>query len=482
MAIGKREARDVLDRAASVDEKAVQKLLQQELKDFAGKMIVLDDDPTGVQTVHGVSVYTDWSEESIEQGFREDGRMFFILTNSRGMIAGESEAAHREIAEHAAAVSRKLNIPFLMISRGDSTLRGHYPLETETLARVIEERMGVRFDGEVIMPFFKEGGRLTVDNIHYVQYGDTLVPAGETEFALDRTFGYTKSHLGEWVEEKTGGRFKAEDAVYISLDDLRAVKLEAITEQLLAVTDFNKVIVNAVDYVDVQLFAIALLRALKAGKRFMFRTAAAFTKVIGGIGDKPLLKRDELLEEPSEHGGLIVVGSHVRKTTEQLKELMNDASIAFIQLDSHLVVEPEAFQTEVDRVLEEAERLIASGTTVAVYTRRERLDLGEGRQEEELQLSVRISDAVTSLVRRLKVRPSYIIAKGGITSSDIGTNGLGVRRATVAGQIKPGIPVWKTGKESKFPGIPYIIFPGNVGSATTLRETAALLDGTEDGN
>ena len=54
------------------------------------KIIVLDDDPTGVQTVHDVSVYTDWSPESMESGFAEPGNLFFILTNSRSFSAASS--------------------------------------------------------------------------------------------------------------------------------------------------------------------------------------------------------------------------------------------------------------------------------------------------------------------------------------------------------------------------------------------------------
>src|SRR5690606_35052441 len=107
-----------------------------------------------------------------------------------------------EIASHLVAVSEQLQQPFLLISRSDSTLRGHYPLETETLRRVIESASSIRYDGEVILPFFREGGRFTIDNIHYVQMEEFLVPAGETEFARDRTFGYHHSHLGKWIEEK----------------------------------------------------------------------------------------------------------------------------------------------------------------------------------------------------------------------------------------------------------------------------------------
>ncbi|WP_281890983.1 four-carbon acid sugar kinase family protein [Paenibacillus sp. YYML68] len=473
--------KEVLGSLPAVDRSLVYEALAKELHDFKSKIVVLDDDPTGVQTVHGVSVYTDWSVDSLEQGFAEPQSMFFILTNSRGMIASESEAVHRTIAENLALVSKKRSQPFLLVSRGDSTLRGHYPLETETLKSTLEERLAMRFDGEVIVPFFREGGRYTIDNIHYVQQGEELVPAGETEFAKDRTFGYTSSHLGQWVEEKSAGRYKAADATYITLEDLRARNVEGISRQLMDVRDFQKVIVNAVDDTDVAVFTTALVRAMKQGKTFIFRSAAAFTKVIGGVSDKPLLTREELIREDNGHGGLILVGSHVKKTTEQLAELQKCTDITFVQLDSHLVVEPDRFAAEVDRVIAEVERLIAAGRTVTVYTRRERLDLGEGKQEEELKQSLRISDSVTSIVERLQVRPSYIVAKGGITSSEIGTKGLLVQRATVAGQIKPGIPVWLTGAESRFPGIAYIIFPGNVGATTTLRETVELLDGTRKG-
>lgn len=472
----KRLVKDVFDNIPAVDVNIVNGMLEKELLDLNKKIIVLDDDPTGVQTVHGISVYTDWSVDSIEKGFNEENSMFFLLTNSRGFTAVETEKAHKEIASNALEVAKKLDKDFIIISRGDSTLRGHYPLETKVLMETIESGSDIKFDGEVILPFFKEGGRFTVDNIHYIQYEDYLVPAGETEFAKDRTFGFTKSHLGEWVEEKSNGEFKAENTTYISLESLRALDVERITNQLLEVTDFNKVVVNAVDYVDVKVFTIALVKAMKSGKHFMFRSAAAFTKVIGGVSDKGLLTRVELVDEESNHGGLILVGSHVKKTTEQLEELKKCDFIEFIEFDVHLVLHPEKFEAEVDRIIEACENFVRSGKTVAVYTRRERLDLGENKQEEELKLSVKISDAVTSIVQRIKVRPRYIVAKGGITSSDIGTRGLEVKRATVAGQIKPGIPVWFTGEESKFPGITYIIFPGNVGAKTTLREAVEILD------
>jgi uncharacterized protein YgbK (DUF1537 family) len=468
---------EILSTYQSINEEEVNKWWEKVRPDFTHKIVVLDDDPTGVQTVHGVSVYTDWEEETIEQGFAEDNQIFFILTNSRAFTAKETEQVHRDIAERTEAISKKLGIPYLIISRGDSTLRGHYPLETEVLRRTMEAESNSSVDGEVILPFFKEGGRLTIENTHFVQQEDVLVPAGETEFAKDRTFGYTSSHLGEWVEEKTKGAFPETGVTYISLESIRNMDIEGIVDQLLGVKGFGKVVVNAVEESDVKVFSTALILAIQGGKRFIFRTAAAFTKVIGDISSRPLLTKEELISEERENGGLVIVGSHVKKTTDQLEKLRELSSLHFIEFDAHLVLNKEAFQVEIERVQQEAESKVAEGISTVIYTKRKRLDLGDGMEEQELQLSVEISNAVTSIVRHFSVRPNYLIAKGGITSSDVGTKGLCVKRATVAGQIAPGIPVWKTGEESTFPFIPYVIFPGNVGAVTTLRDVVSTLEG-----
>ncbi|MCO7174888.1 four-carbon acid sugar kinase family protein [Sporolactobacillus kofuensis] len=467
---------DILNRLPVIDKELAEHMLNKELADFTPKIVVLDDDPTGVQTVHDVSVYTDWSQESIDLGFQEENSMFFILTNSRGFTHEETVRAHREIAEHIVNAYKKFNRPFLIISRGDSTLRGHYPTETQVLKETIEKMTDLSYDGELIMPFFKEGGRLTYNNIHYVQYGEDLVPAGETEFAKDRTFGYKSSHLGEWIEEKTNGDYTADETTYLSLDQIRNLAIDSMTNQLCLVKNFNKIVVNAVDQSDVLVSAIAFVRAIKSGKNFLFRTAAAFPKAIGGVSDRALLSSSELCPNDSDHGGLIIVGSHVQKTTNQLQELKKNPNITFIELDVQLIINDSTADQELSRVVHQCEEQIRKGQTVTVYTSRKRIDLGPGKKEEELKLSVSISNAVTRIVRDLKVQPSYVIAKGGITSSDIGTKGLGVKKAKVLGQILPGIPVWQIGSESKYPGISYVIFPGNVGTTSALREAVDILE------
>ncbi len=478
MSVVKRIDVSVLNSFKSVDEESVTEQLNEVLKTLNKKVVVLDDDPTGVQTVHNISVYTDWSVDSIQKGFAEDNSMFFILTNSRGLTVEETTVVHQEIAERILAVSKETGKEFILISRSDSTLRGHYPLETKQLKETIEAGSEQKIDGEIIFPFFKEGGRFTINNTHFVQEGDVLVPAGETEFAKDKSFGYTSSHLGEWCEEKSDGAYQAESVTFITLDDLRNLAFDKITEQLCKVENFNKIVVNAIDYVDVKVFTIAFVEAIKCGKTFIFRSAAAITKVLGGVPDKPLLTHDELILTENKNGGIIVVGSHVNKTTVQLENLKSsEKDIQFVEFNQHLVLEAGGLDKEVKRVVALVEDYIKSGISVAVYTKRERLDLDTDDKDAQLQVSVEISDAVTSIISKLTVRPNFIVAKGGITSSDIGTKGLTVQKAMVMGQIKPGIPVWMTGVESKFPGLPYVIFPGNVGTKTTLKEAVEVLMG-----
>ena len=453
-----------------LNDELINRLLQAEIQNNTMKIIVLDDDPTGVQTVHDVSVYTDWTRKSVREGFAEPGKLFYILTNSRALTADKTEKMHREIAQTILDVSDETGIEFMLISRSDSTLRGHYPLETDVLKTVLEREGKTEFCGEVLCPFFKEGGRLTIGDIHYVRYGKQLVPAGETEFARDKAFGYSSSDLCAYIEEKTKGRYKKEDVFSISLESIRQMDIDGIAEQLTAGPHDKKIIVNAIDDGDIKVFCIALYRALAQGNRYIFRTAASFVKAMGGITDKPLLGRKEMITQESQNGGMVVIGSYTQKTTEQLNALRDVNGIELIEFDSDLVLENEKFKREIQRAAQRSEICVKAGKTAVVYTKRIVLAAEGDTDESVLLRGERISDALQSLVGGLQVRPDFIIAKGGITSSDIGTKALGVCRATVIGQVKPGIPVWKTGEESKFPQIPYIIFPGNVGEAETLKE------------
>ena len=466
----------VLTDIPLMDKAAANRLLIQELALCGKKVVVLDDDPTGTQTIHDIPVYTNWRPDTLLRAFHESGRIFFILTNSRGMTVPQTIQAHRDISAAIDKAARASGKNFILISRSDSTLRGHYPLETALLRSELEALGQPPFDGEILYPFFPEGGRFTIGGIHYVQEGDELVPVGQTEFAQDRSFGYHSSDLAKWCEEKSGGTCRADQVSRVTLEDLRTQNHAKIAKQLVDIHDFGKVIVDSTSYTDGKVFAAALLSAIRQGKRFLLRSAAALPKILGDMPDRPFLTRQELVSTKNPNGGIILIGSHVSKTTQQMEELKHCRyPLEFIEFNQHLVLKEGGLEQEARRVTALTQERLSAGHSVVIYTRRERLDLPDAEADRQLEISVRISAAVTSVVGALSIRPSFIIAKGGITSSDVATKALRVCRAVVLGQIRAGIPVWMTGPESKFPNMPYIIFPGNVGERTTLREVADVL-------
>ncbi len=452
--------------------------------EVSGKIIVLDDDPTGGQTLHGLAEYTKWSVPVLDEAFLDKRKMFFILTDSRSMREEDSRQLYREITACVAAAAHRAGVEFQIVCRSDSTLRGHYPAETDAIREEYLERTGVDIDGEIIMPFFDEGGRYTVGDIQYLKAGHTIIPVGESEFAKDRTFGFANSDLKLWIEEKTGGRFPAACVRSISLQMLRSLDFDEITEMLMGLRNMDRLVVNATCYTDLKVFCISYLEAISRGKRFIGRTAASWPRVLGGVKGSAFPKRDEILGKDSAEfdkgfGGLVIVGSHVARTTEQLDWMRlsfeSGKKPGFIEFDQHLATQPEKLQQETARVATAASDLIRRGETAVVFTKRKRVDLGGGSGEKELLLTNRIAGAVTDVVRNISVRPAFIIAKGGSTSSSIAVKALNVIKAEIIGQAYPGIPIWRLGMESRYPGMPYIIFPGNVGKPETLEYVVDML-------
>jgi uncharacterized protein YgbK (DUF1537 family) len=439
------------------------------------KIIVLDDDPTGVQTVHDIDVLTQWDKELLREAFAKQEAVFYILTNTRGYDAAEAARINREIAHNVQAVATETGVDFVFVSRSDSMLRGYYPLEIDVLSEEMNGLTGKKYDGHLLIPAFFEGGRITYKNIHYIVEGDTLIPVHETEFAKDKVFGYQHGDLTKWVAEKTEGRIQPEDCVVISLELIRSGP-DAVEEVLLTVKGNIPVIINCLSYADLDVLSLALLKAEAKGKRFIFRTAASFVKSYGGIGYQDYLPKEMLVTKGQEyHGGLVVVGSYVQKTTRQLNELIKGTDIVPLEMNVGHILDPGAQEEELARLISEVNERLAKGQNVVVYS--SRTLVAKENKSANLQISHTVSTALVQIVRSLQVIPKFIIAKGGITSSDVATKGLSIRKARVLGQVSAGVPVWLTGEEAKFTGIPYIVFPGNVGNDSTLAETVQKIEG-----
>lgn len=434
----------------------------------ARTLVVLDDDPTGTQTVRDVAVVTTWDVPTLRAELAAAPTCFYVLTNSRSLTPTASRALHRELADNLRAAAALAGRAFAVASRSDSTLRGHYPLETDTLA----EALGP-FDATVLSPYFEAGGRFTLGDVHYVAERGTLVPAGDTPFARDAAFGYRHSHLPSWVEEKTGGRIPAGAVASISLPLLRRGGPAATAEFLQRLPPGATAVVNAAAPRDIEVFAAATLRAEQAGRRFLYRTAAGFVAARLGQTPQALLEATEFSAGSSPRGGLTVVGSYVPRTTAQLQALLADRHLAPVEVAVPALLDPAQRPAALVAATAAMNAALAAGRDTVVFTSRQLITAADAGAS--LAIGRIVSDALVAIVRGLNAPPRYLIAKGGITSSDLATAALGVRRAHVPGQALPGVPVWRLGPEARFPGLGYVVFPGNVGDETALATLVARL-------
>ncbi|MDQ8189852.1 four-carbon acid sugar kinase family protein [Roseibacillus persicicus] len=431
-------------------------------------LVVLDDDPTGTQTVSDLPVLTSWSVEELREELTRGTPVFYLLTNSRALTEGQTESLHREIGGNLLRAGREAGREFLVISRSDSTLRGHYPLEVDTLSESLQLEKPLVF----FLPFFEAGGRLTLNGTHYVVEKGEAVPAHETPFAQDNAFPFSSSYLPEYLVEKSGGTVALEQVVHLPLALLREGGPGEVQRVLEAADAGAVCIVDALELRDLEVL-VSVLPAVEAARPVLYRSAASFVQARAGLATRDLLAPLELADpEENDHGGLIVVGSHVPKTTAQLDSLLQGAEVEALELSVPKLLEnPDEVLFPLSQAMNQS---IQAGKTVVLSTSRERIDAESA--ERNLFLSQTISRALVSLVQSLVVRPRFLVAKGGITSSDLATDAMGVKRALVLGQILPGVPVWQLGSETRFPGLPYIIFPGNVGGEDALLKAFQKLE------
>lgn len=425
-------------------------------------LVVLDDDPTGSQTVQDIPLLTEWSVESLRREL-DLSPVFFILTNSRSMATEQAEKMAQEIGQNLLAAARLSAVDFFVLSRSDSTLRGHYPAEVDALCAALQ----IEYDATIMVPFFEAGGRYTLNDIHYVEQEGQLVPAASTEFAKDKAFPFQHSYLPLYVEEKTEGRTKADQVRGISLETIREGGPQAVKAALLEVPKGGVVIINACAGSDLEVAVKGLQLAQESGKSYIYRTAASFVRVLAGIPVKPLLNAESMAIDTT-NGGLMVVGSHIKKSSLQLEKALAVADVIALEIDVERLIEEDSRKRAITDYLKKIETAIRAGQNVVAFTSRKLIALGDA--STSLSISRIISESICEIVDGLSVQPKFLIAKGGITSNDVATKGLGVKRAIVAGQLQPGVPVWLLGSESKFPGMHYVVYPGNVGSENGLAQ------------
>jgi uncharacterized protein YgbK (DUF1537 family) len=266
----------------------------------------------------------------------------------------------------------------------------------------------------------------------------------------------------------------------VGLADLREGGPERVLELLEEASGGRPVVVNAASYADLEVFVLGLLAAEENSKRFLYRTGPSFVRTRGGITAPKILGTADLYRKRSGEGhGLVLVGSYVPTTTRQLEGALALDGLRGVEVSVPRLLEPGGREAELARVVEEVNHSLDS-SEVVVYTSRELVTAGEAGLTN-FEIGAAVSGALVEVMRRVdRALPlSFVVAKGGITSSDVATKGLGVRRAEVAGPLLPPgiVPVWILPDENDFPGLPYVIFPGNVGGPDSLARAIEVLRG-----
>ena len=441
-------------------------------------LVVLDDDPTGCQSVGSVPLLWAWDRPDLLALAGERPAATFLLTNSRSLPPDEAVRVANETTTMLVEVANEAGVDLRLISRSDSTLRGHFPAEVDAVAEALEAR-GQHVDGIILAPCFLEAGRYTIDDVQLVRRGTDLVPAARTEFAADATFGYDQLDLRAWAAARTSSH--ADRVRSISLRTIWEHGASGVAVELAALHDRQVVVANAASFDDLDVLVEGIQIAEAAGKRFIYRTGPSFVRARAGLPAPCVVDANDL---PASSGpGLVVVGSHTAVTSEQLDRLLasqHGPNVA-VELDVGAVLDTGQRPAEIERCT--AALVVALGTGTALFvTGREVQRMASA--SASLDVAAQIGGAVVEVVAAAaQVQPpAWIIAKGGITSHDV-ARALGGRRATVLGQAEPGIiPIVQfenlgtRATRARSAALIYVVFPGNVGGPDSLARVVGLLE------
>ena len=439
------------------------------------KVVVIDDDPTGSQTVHSCPLLLRWDVETLRQGLRHPSPLLFLLADTRALTPGAAAERNRSIAaalDQALQQEGLARDQVILVSRGDSTLRGHGVLEPV----VLEECFGP-FDATFHVPAFLEGGRTTVNGVHLL-HGE---PVHTTPFAQDRLFGFSSSDLACWLEEKSDGAIAAASVQRISgrdLDAACAAGLPLLIDRLRCLHGNASVVVDAERQEQLTALAAAV-RTLQGEKRFLFRSAASMVKALADPGPPPLdpeglaaLRRQDPGGKPLP--GLVMVGSHVPLADQQLELLLAATGCHGVELPVSRIARvlegptPDLLLADLERVwLQQLQALLDQGLTPVLLTSRGELRCASER--EGRRLSCALAELMGRLAASLAPDLGYLISKGGITTQMLLTHGLGLEAVQLEGQLLPGLSLVRP-LEGAFRGLPILTFPGNLGDPGTLQD------------
>ena len=441
------------------------------------KVIVLDDDPTGSQTVHSAPLLLRWDPDSLRRGLRHPSPLLFVLANTRALEPEAARERVREICRGLRLVLAELEAAgelerWLVVSRGDSTLRGHFPLEVEA----IQAELGP-FDATLLAPAFLPGGRTTRGGVHYL-HGE---PVHTTDFARDRLFGFSSSFLPEWVAEKTRDAIPAAAVERLDLAELDgpAAALQA------RVDSFSAQRLVAVDAEQPEQLAALGEAVWRSERRLLFQSAASLINGLVPLPPQPLDPAGLAALRRCGPSGerlpvLVVVGSHVPLADQQLEQLLQEPACEGVEIPVAKLARvldgpaaPELMRSLERGWLEQLQAALDQGRTPVLFSSRGELVCAS--VEERRRFGLELAALMARLAAALAPQLGLIISKGGITTHTLLADGLGLDWVELQGQLLLGLSVVLTPADAKVPGLPVITFPGNLGDASGLREAWRLM-------
>ena len=405
--------------------------------DSAVRTLVLDDDPTGTQSATGVRVLFSWDEDRLRDAFTEHSSVY-LLTNTRSIDEDAAVALVRQIRENAEAAAASLGVSIRFVLRGDSTLRGHVFAESDQF-------MGPE-SVMVFVPAFPEGGRRTINNVHYVKIDGVDTAAHETEFARDPVFSFHGATLAEYVKEKS-----SRTPVTASLDAVRSAEFASL---LRSAPPGAVILPDVDDDGDITLMAAAI-RDGGDHRDIVVRCGAPLAAELAGVvSTAPFTP-----ENQPPRSTLLVCGSHTDAAGRQLSAVEDRWGPALVLDTAAALTDPIAAGKD---LAARATRKLTDTPIVVIASERHRRP-----EHNTLQHGRRVMEALTTCVADIVEHVDLVISKGGITSADVARVGIGANSAWVRGQIRPGVSVWKLTDRSDR-SLDYVVVPGNVGSTDTL--------------
>jgi uncharacterized protein YgbK (DUF1537 family) len=416
-------------------------------------LIVLDDDPTGAQAQAGVPVALEWGSELLAEVAARRPPAVHLLTNTRALSADRAQAVTGEAATAAATAFPGSRI----VLRGDSTLRAHLLPEYVGLRDAVHPG---RTPVLMLVPALPAAGRVTEGGVHYLEQDGKRTPLQHTEYARDPDFAYTSARLLDWAQERSGGFFPAADGREVGLEQLRGEGAGAVAGALLELCERRAPAVLALDSTkdsDLELVAAGLREAERAGADVLVRSAPAFVGVLSGArakGYEPL---------PSAVSLLVLCGSHVPRSTQQLQALTRRRPDSVVWVRPERLLDSGGEDEIATAVAAVAERLAGGGLAVVATTRTVLAS------EHQLQAGAVIASGLAAILASVREHADVVVSKGGITSAVNLREGLKSALAEVRGPVRDGISLWSVDTPERA-GLPFVVFPGNVGGEEDLAE------------